>query len=99
VKATILDEAEADLASAFDFYQNRKQGLGLEFLHEFRLGIDRILEYPNAWQRLDSTYRRYRLHRFPYGVVYRVDAKAQCAVVVAVMHLSRRPDWWRTRDR
>jgi len=61
--------------------------------------IERMLEHPNAWQPLDETYRRCRLHRFPYGVVYRYDAATEDIVIVAVMHLSPKPGWWRNRDR
>jgi plasmid stabilization system protein ParE len=95
--ASILDEAEADLDQAFEYYQMRRAGLGGEFVDEFRHGVERILEHPGAWQPLDSTYRRYRLHRFPYGIIYRIEPAAARIVIVAVMHMSRRPDWWRDR--
>jgi len=70
-----------------------------DLLVQFRRGIDRILTYPNAWQAIDETYRRYRINRFPYGIVYRIDSDSDTFVVVAVMHLSQRPDFWRERDR
>ena len=53
---------------------------------QFRRGIKRIILHPNAWQAMDATYRRYRFRRFPYGIVYRVDAVANTAIIVAVMH-------------
>lgn len=64
---------------------------------EFRRAIDRILLFPNGWQPLDDVFRRCRLHRFPYGVIYRVDQATGEIVVVAVHHLSRRPNSWRGR--
>jgi toxin ParE2 len=36
---------------------------------------------------------RYRLRRFPYGLVYRL-AESEI-VVLAVMHLHRKPDYWK----
>lgn len=98
MKATILDEGEQDLEHAFEYYESRRRGLGHEMVEEFRRGVDRILESPTAWQRLDDVYRRYRLHRFPYGIVYRVDLAADQVVIVCVMHLSQRPNWWRGRE-
>ena len=95
--ATILDDAEEDLEQAFEYYESERPGLGAEMLHEFRRGVDRILEFPSGWQRLDETYRRYRLHRFPYGIVYRIDTLANQVVIVAIMHLSRKPGWWKGR--
>jgi toxin ParE2 len=95
--AMILDEAEADLQNAFDFYEKQRAGLGEDFIDEFRRTLDPILQHPNAWTQLDPTYRRCRFHRFPYGIIYRLEVARAQIVLVAVMHLSRRPDWWRDR--
>jgi len=91
-----LTTAERDLEDAFDRYEAARPGLGDEFLTELRRAVDRILTHPNAWQRMDATYRRCRLHRFPYGVMYRVDEDAQLIVVTTVLHMHRKhEDWYR----
>jgi plasmid stabilization system protein ParE len=95
----MLDEAAADLERAFDHYQQRRDGLGIELVDEFRRAVDLVLAHPRAWQPLDETYRRCRLHRFPYGVVYRIVEATDEIVIVAVMHLSEQPGAWRIRDR
>jgi plasmid stabilization system protein ParE len=97
VTTVLLEPAETDLEQAFDYYEGIRAGLGADFVEEFRRAIDRILAYPRAWQPLDPTYRRCRFHRFPYGIIYRIDDQSQEIVVVAVMHLSRNPDAWRRR--
>jgi toxin ParE2 len=97
VTTVLLEPAETDLEQAFDYYEGVRPALGDNYIEEFRRAVDRILAHPRAWQPLDSTYRRCRLHRFPYGVIYRVDDQAQEIVIVAVMHLSRNPDAWRRR--
>ena len=89
--------AEEDLEEAFDHYEALRAGLGVAFVTEFRRAVDLILSYPGAWQAMDAVYRRCRLHRFPYGVIYRIDDQAQKVVLVAVSHLSRHPDFWRKR--
>ena len=60
--------------------------------------MDRILTHPNAWQPIDETYRRYRINRSPYGIVYRIELSSDTIVIVAFMNLSQRPDYWRGRD-
>lgn len=90
--------AEADLDAAFAHYDSIRPGLGEELLVEFRRAVDRVLQHPAAWQPLDDVYRRYRLHRFPYGIIYRVDELAAAIMIVAVQHLHRRPDTWRGRQ-
>ena len=99
MNVVIFEEAEGDLESAFDYYEERQWGLGQGLLDEFRRGVDRILQFPNGWQALDMIYRRYRLRRFPYGIVYRLDSASDQIVIVAMMHLSQEPDQWRKRDR
>ena len=39
--------------------------------------------------------RRRMLNRFPYGLLYAVEADR--IIVVAVMHLHRRPGYWKDR--
>jgi toxin ParE1/3/4 len=96
--AKILGEAESDLENAFRYYELARRGLGIQMLDEFRNGIEQILLHPNAWQSLDEKYRRYRLHRFPYGIVYRPGDNRDEILIIAVMHLSQKPEGWRHRD-
>ena len=89
--------AETDLEDAFNYYEAARKGLGEEFVTEFRRAVDQIVAHPRAWQLLDANYRRRRLNRFPYGVIYRLDEAAASIIVVAIAHLSRDPDRWRRR--
>lgn len=87
--------AEFELDDAVTYYNAVKPGLGLEFVDEVAAAVARIVEFPDAWQRLKGGVRRCQLHRFEYGLVYRVHGKV--ATVYAVMHLKRRPGYWRER--
>ena len=91
----LLPGAEDDLDDAFRHYETRRRGLGEDFLEEFRRGVERILRFPLAWHPMDETYRRCQLHRFPYGIIYRVDEANHQVVITTVMQLHRRPDSWR----
>ena len=93
--AVILQPAEEELVEAARFYEERSSGLGSDFLAEIEQSIRRVLENPEAVARLRGGFRRRLLRRFPYGLLYRVDAEE--IVIVAVMHLRRRPDYWRKR--
>jgi hypothetical protein len=42
----VRPEAETDLAEQFDWYEQRKQGLGYEFLAEIRSSFRQIEETP-----------------------------------------------------
>ncbi len=87
--------AEAELAEAAAYYDTQQSGLGLEFAAEVAAAVERIIEFPHAWKLLKGSIRRCQLQRFEYGLVYRV--KGNVGTVYAVMHLKRRPGYWRDR--
>ena len=94
-KIKIQSEAEEELLSASLYYEERVAGLGEEFLDGIEEAISKIRKYPLAWPVYEDDYRRYLMKRFPYGVVYRVEA--DIIFVIAVAHLSRKPDYWKSR--
>jgi plasmid stabilization system protein ParE len=58
-------QADLDIESAFEWYENEKPGLGIEFLDELRRAYVRILDGPLKYQHLRSGIRRALLRRFP----------------------------------
>jgi len=49
---------EADVETAFDWYEGEQRGLGFEFLDELRAAYHRILDHPFGYQDLRSGIRR-----------------------------------------
>jgi plasmid stabilization system protein ParE len=90
-----LAPARAELEDAFDHYEARRPGLGVQFATEVQTAIDRIVELPLASPRISPSCRRFRIARFPYGVIYQI--RPDHIVIVAVAHLRRDPSYWRDR--
>ena len=88
-------EAEKEFNQAIDYYEDLHERLGLEFAQEIFDAIQRIIEYPLAWQCMTSETRRCLVNRFPFGIIYQIIEKQ--IVVIAVMHLHRKPDYWKKR--
>lgn len=88
-------EAEAEFESAVDWYEEKAPGLGLDFATEVREAIDLAQAMPLAWPRLEDDIRRVLVRRFPYGLLYCPDNNH--VHIVAVMHLSREPGYWKAR--
>ena len=84
------DEAENELNAAAQYYEEREQGLGDEFLREAEEGMSRIQKLPLAWPIYEDPYRRYLLKRFPYSLVYRIGHES--IFIIAVAHLHREQD-------
>lgn len=88
-------EALAELSHAAGYYAEQSPGLQLRFLDEVGRAIDRISEDPERWRLFTTGVRRVLVHVFPFGVLYSVvDGKV---VILAVMHLSREPAYWKSR--
>lgn len=88
-------DAEAEFLAAVDWYEERSAGLGADFAAEIHDAIQRAVAMPLAWPSLDGEIRRVLANRFPYGVLYaRRDGSI---LVLAVMHLRRRPGYWQDR--
>ena len=94
MKYIITEAAKADLAEAAEFYNSRRAGLGAEFALEAGLGLSKVLERPNSWPEIAPGFRKYRLDRFPYALVYRILSANQLEIV-AIHDLRSRPGSWR----
>jgi plasmid stabilization system protein ParE len=96
-KFRLLPPAKRELRDAAHYYEGCISGLGHDFLLEVRETIQRIVQWPQAWQPLDDEIRRCRTHRFPYGIIYTLENGE--VLVLSVMHLHRHPDSWRKNRR
>jgi plasmid stabilization system protein ParE len=88
-------EADQELEAAALWYEDRQPGLGSAFLDDFEATLRRIVAAPERWRLFHRNNRKLNLHRFPYAIVY--ETRADTLYVKAVMHLHRRPSYWRHR--
>ena len=76
-----------DLQSTFDWYEDKRPGLGREFQEDFRAAYRRVAENPTRYAIRLASVRRVNLQRFPYGIFYVV--KPEEIRILAVLHDSR----------
>ena len=88
-------EAEEEFISAIMYYEDRQKRLGEEFAREVYKAVKEIIIHPRMWPWFDENIRRRILNRFPYSILYSVDRDEIC--ILAVMHLHRNPDYWKSR--
>ncbi len=84
-----------EVKAAYEWYQNQAIGLGDDFIAELELAYQAVVELPNTWPKFQQDFRRFLLSKFPFSVIYRF--KNETIFVVAVMHNSRKPDYWNDR--
>ena len=94
-------EAQAELRSAALWYDERRPGLGDDFIAEISAILDRIRAAPASyppWPRTrtaDPLIRKAIIQRFPYVVAF--EAHERHVLVLAVAHAKRRPLYWLRR--
>jgi plasmid stabilization system protein ParE len=87
--------AQRELVAASDFYEAQRPGLGHEFLDEVHRHVVLLKEHPRLGRHLFSERRMLMLNRFPYRLVY--VQEDQLIRIIAIVHASRRPFYWRHR--
>ncbi len=89
------DAADAEYAEHIRHFLDLSPELGSGFVDEIESGIARILEHPLAYREHLPGIRRLNIHRFPFGIVYKVHS--DFVQIVAIMHLADDPDYWKDR--
>jgi hypothetical protein len=95
VTIRFLAVAIRELNEAAEYYDRQRAGLGNEFREEMRKTINQIVAMPESLSLLSPNTRRCRVKRFPYAVVFAIEAGE--IVTIAISHQSRHPDHWRDR--
>ena len=90
-----LPPAQEEMTAAARYYQAQSVGLGTEFLAEVEWTIAAIASHPKAAQKVGQDIRRRLLKRFPFGILY--VATVDEIMILAVMHIRRRPGYWQDR--
>ena len=91
----VRPEAESDIASAAQWYEEQRPRLSLDFRAALDQTLSAIESRPEQFARVYREFRRALLRRFPYGVFY--VQRAEGIIVTAVLHTSRHPRLWRAR--
>ena len=75
------------------FYESQLAGLGEDYLVEFDAVMARISAAPDRFALVaPPDIHKVALKRFPFHVIYRVEATR--LIVLAVAHQRRRPSYW-----
>ena len=94
-------EARAELRRAAVWYEERRPGLGDEFISAISASLDRISDAPESYPAWPSTraegalIRKATAQRFPYVIAF--EKHEHHVLVLAIAHAKRRPLYWLTR--
>jgi toxin ParE1/3/4 len=88
-------EADAEFIEALRHYAAISSELGGRFYGELERLFNELGSHPLRYRMFDPPLRRILAEEFPYAVIY--EAKPDYASILAVMHLKRRPGYWKHR--
>lgn len=80
------------MLSCYNWYEEKRIGLGEEFLLTVEACVNSISRNPFLFQIKYKDIRMALVERFPYGVFYFVENNK--IIVLAIFHLSRNPKLW-----
>ncbi|MCW8801200.1 MAG: type II toxin-antitoxin system RelE/ParE family toxin [Desulfobacter sp.] len=64
------NQAEADLKNAFAWYEEKRKGLGYEFLNCVEAALQNIIAMPEMYQKRYGEVHGCPIRRFPFSVFY-----------------------------
>jgi len=83
--------AEVDMLIGYRWYEERRVGLGAQFLEALEVLFDHILENPLLYAESIPGIRRAVIRTFPYLVFYLFENNA--IHILAVIHAAQDPDY------
>jgi toxin ParE1/3/4 len=87
--------ALAEFAEAAHYYEDKQKGLGIRFIDAIETALLRIKNHTLIFRIIEGNLRKCHVIRFPYGVIFQ--EKEGCIEIIAIMHLRREPDYWKSR--
>ncbi len=95
MRVLLLEPAVKELRDARRYYDCQQAGLGNRMARDVSAASARIRQWPHAFPIQDGEVRKCLLERFPYKLLYAI--RGEQALVLAVAHLHRDPDYWLDR--
>jgi len=90
-------KAELEYSDAFNFYEERTDGLGYRFKFSVLKQVSYIAKNPLHYPSKKYDFRECKIDDFPYLIVYKVYPKENFIIIFSIFHTNRRPSkkYWK----
>jgi len=95
MRVNYADAAREEGFEAAVWYGEQQGGLQTRFLAKWKDAENRMVASPQIYRCFEGELRKCRFDVFPYALVFRI--RGDELQVLAVMHMSRRPGYWKER--
>lgn len=88
-KLFVTDEAESEIQTEYDWYEEKGVGLGDRLLASIDEAFEIITNFPGGFPVRRKNYHECSIADFPYLIIYRV--VKDTVIVHQLFHVKRRP--------
>jgi plasmid stabilization system protein ParE len=88
--------ARVDAEEAAAWYDAERPGLGVEFILELDLAMEKAAENPSSFAHVAGPVRRVLMRRFPYALYFLFDGDE--IEIIAILHQARSAQAWKKRE-
>jgi plasmid stabilization system protein ParE len=89
--AILSVRAQKEIISAWEWYEERQQGLGDRLIKELTHRIQLIEQNPGRYPTRYKSYKESPVPVFPFLIIYRLNKKKKLVRIVSVFHTSLNP--------
>ncbi len=90
-KITLHPEAIIELTASYQWYEERREGLGIRFMDAVGKGLHELSEHPERYVKKKNNYREIKIETFPYVIIYEVFKRKETVFVSYIFHTKRNP--------
>ena len=90
-RISFRQEANAELTSAYIWYEGQQEGLGERFVAKIQQRLTQIINNPEKYKVVYKNYREITIEKFPYQIVYVIEKLKRQILIIAVFHTKRNP--------
>ncbi|MGN6603779.1 MAG: type II toxin-antitoxin system RelE/ParE family toxin [Ginsengibacter sp.] len=87
----ILLKARKELLDAWEWYEDRQDGLGDRFINQVNEKIKQVIQTPKRYPERKRFFREAKIDIFPYLLIYKIATRKKVITIISVFHTSRSP--------
>jgi plasmid stabilization system protein ParE len=87
----LSNRTQKEILQAWEWYEERQQGLGDRFIAEVIARIRKIEQTPERFPTRYKSYKESPVPVFPFLIIYRINKRKKSIRIVSVFHTSLNP--------
>ena len=87
----IVLRARNEILDAWEWYEDRQEGLGDRFITQINLKINQVIQTPKRYPERKKPFREAKIDMFPYLLIYKTASRKKVITIISVFHSSRSP--------